>query len=162
VKGEAGHRSPSCYSLLLCAGLLSPLVCPVWCIDGCSSPRASRGVDDPLDGMGFFHASSVMAQKTGMVGHWWLHCPRGQLCCSWWALVVERCVLFIGRGELPWSQDALPSERSTLGVTHTSPAVPAREFPMWSTKTLTPPRGSDDPSGRAGASYTEGGVHPPA
>ncbi|ESU35936.1 Serine/threonine protein kinase [Giardia duodenalis] len=53
---------------MLCAGLLSPLVCPVWCLDG-SSPRASRGMDEPVDGMGFSHASSVMAQKTGMVGH---------------------------------------------------------------------------------------------
>ena len=48
---------------------------------------------------GFSRASSVMAQKTGMVGHWWLHCPRGQLCYSWWVLVVERCVLFIGRSK---------------------------------------------------------------
>ncbi|ESU35834.1 Serine/threonine protein kinase [Giardia duodenalis] len=47
------------------AGLLA---CPVQCLDG-SSPRASRGMDDPVDGMGCSRASSVMAQKTGTVGH---------------------------------------------------------------------------------------------
>ncbi|ESU36044.1 Serine/threonine protein kinase, partial [Giardia duodenalis] len=50
-------------------GPAGPLACPVQCLDGCSSPRASRGMDDPVDGMGFFHASSVMAQKTSTVGH---------------------------------------------------------------------------------------------
>ncbi|ESU34834.1 Serine/threonine protein kinase, partial [Giardia duodenalis] len=46
------------------AGLL---VCPVQCLDGGSSPGTSRGMDEPVDGMGCSRASSVRPRRLA----WW-------------------------------------------------------------------------------------------